>query len=98
MPYDLLRPHQNPTWIGLNPLRTFDCKVERCRAVLDEAPRISDHLCPECREHFDAVLALVRAAGLEPRLDFRLVRGLDYYTPARFEIVPAALYVAVAAA
>ena len=24
----------------LNPLRTFDCKVESCRAVLDEAPRI----------------------------------------------------------
>ena len=71
--------------IDLNPLRTFDCKVESCRAVLDEAPRISDHLCPECREHFDAVLALVRAAGLEPNLDFRLVRGLDYYTRTTFE-------------
>ena len=71
--------------IDINPLRTFDCKVESCRAVLDEAPRISDHLCPECREHFDAVLALVRAAGLEPNLDFRLVRGLDYYTRTTFE-------------
>ena len=71
--------------VDLNPLRTFDCKVESCRAVLDEAPRISDHLCPECREHFDAVLALVRAAGLEPNLDFRLVRGLDYYTRTTFE-------------
>ncbi|HEY5168892.1 MAG TPA: histidine--tRNA ligase [Thermoleophilia bacterium] len=71
--------------IDLNPLRTFDCKVESCRAVLDEAPRISDHLCPECREHFAAVLALVRAAGLEPNLDFRLVRGLDYYTRTTFE-------------
>ena len=71
--------------IDINPLRTFDCKVESCRAVLDEAPRISDHLCPDCREHFDAVLALVRAAGLEPNLDFRLVRGLDYYTRTTFE-------------
>ena len=71
--------------IDLNPLRTFDCKVQSCRAVLDEAPRIGDHLCPECREHFDAVLALVRAAGLEPNLDFRLVRGLDYYTRTTFE-------------
>ena len=71
--------------IDLNPLRTFDCKVESCREVLDEAPRLSDHLCPECRDHFDAVLALVRAAGLEPRLDFRLVRGLDYYTRTTFE-------------
>jgi histidyl-tRNA synthetase len=53
--------------------------------VLDEAPRIGDHLCPACREHFDTVLELVRAAGLEPRLDFRLVRGLDYYTRTTFE-------------
>ncbi|MCX6372166.1 MAG: histidine--tRNA ligase [Actinobacteria bacterium] len=71
--------------LDLNPLRTFDCKVQRCRAVLDEAPRIVDHLCPECLEHFDTVLALVKRAGLEPHLDFRLVRGLDYYTRTTFE-------------
>jgi len=71
--------------LDLNPLRTFDCKVPSCRAVLDEAPRIVDHLCPECREHFSAVLALVKRAGLEPHLDFRLVRGLDYYTRTTFE-------------
>ena len=71
--------------ITLNPLRTFDCKVESCRGVLDEAPRIVDHLCPECREHFDTVLDLVGRAGLAPRLDFRLVRGLDYYTRTTFE-------------
>jgi histidyl-tRNA synthetase len=71
--------------VELNPLRTFDCKVASCRAVLDDAPRIGDHLCADCREHFDTVLALVRAAGLEPRLDYRLVRGLDYYTRTTFE-------------
>ncbi len=71
--------------LDLNPLRTFDCKVQSCRAVLDEAPHIVDHLCPECRAHFDAVLALVKRAGLEPHLDFRLVRGLDYYTRTTFE-------------
>jgi histidyl-tRNA synthetase len=71
--------------LDLNPLRTFDCKVPSCRAVLDAAPRIIDHLCPDCRDHFDTVLALVRRAGLEPHLDFRLVRGLDYYTRTTFE-------------
>jgi len=71
--------------LEINPLRTFDCKVQSCRAVLDEAPRIGDHLCPECRDHFDTVLALVERAGLEPHLDFRLVRGLDYYTRTTFE-------------
>ncbi|MCX6364350.1 MAG: histidine--tRNA ligase [Actinobacteria bacterium] len=73
--------------VDINPLRTFDCKVESCRAVLDEAPRIVEHLCSECREHFDTVLALVERAGLEPHLDFRLVRGLDYYTRTTFEFI-----------
>ncbi len=73
--------------LELNPLRTFDCKVETCRAVLDEAPHIDAHLCPECRAHFDAVLELLCRAGLDPRVDFRLVRGLDYYTRTTFEFV-----------
>ena len=71
--------------LELNPLRAFDCKVESCRAVLDEAPHIDEHLCPECRTHFDTVLALLRRVGLEPAIDFRLVRGLDYYTRTTFE-------------
>ncbi len=71
--------------IVLNPLRTFDCKVESCRAVMDEAPHIVDHLCAACHEHFDTVLALLRRIGLDPRIDFRLVRGLDYYTRTTFE-------------
>lgn len=71
--------------VEVNPLRTFDCKVETCRAVLEAAPRIGDHLCPDCREHFHQVLGLLRDAGLDPSLDFRLVRGLDYYTRTTFE-------------
>jgi histidyl-tRNA synthetase len=71
--------------IELNPLRSFDCKVPTCRVVLDQAPRIGDYLCSDCRRHFEAVLDLVRENGLEPHLDFRLVRGLDYYTRTTFE-------------
>lgn len=71
--------------LELNPLRTFDCKVDACRAVLDEAPRIADHLCADCGHHFDRVLELLRKLGLEPELDNRLVRGLDYYTRTTFE-------------
>ncbi len=71
--------------LELNPLRTFDCKVESCRAVLDAAPHLDEHLCPDCRAHFDTVLGLLRRVGLEPEIDFRLVRGLDYYTRTTFE-------------
>jgi histidyl-tRNA synthetase len=77
--------------IELNPLRTFDCKEEGCRAVTARAPRLIDHLCADCREHFEAVLALLRAVGLEPEIDTSLVRGLDYYTRTTFEFQSLAL-------
>ena len=71
--------------MDLNPLRVFDCKVESCRTVLNEAPHIVDHLCDDCRRHFETVLDLLRRVGLDPVIDFRLVRGLDYYTRTTFE-------------
>ncbi len=71
--------------ISLNPLRTFDCKQPACQAVLDSAPHIVDHLCDECAAHFAALLDLLHRARLDPRTDFRLVRGLDYYTRTTFE-------------
>ena len=70
-----------------NPLRVLDCKDESCRAVAVEAPRIVDRLCGPCRGHFDAVLAGLRAEGLEPVVTPTLVRGLDYYTRTAFEFV-----------
>lgn len=68
-----------------NPLRVLDCKEEACRAVASEAPRITDHLCTDCGAHFDAVLAGLGAAGIEPVVTPTLVRGLDYYTRTAFE-------------
>jgi len=77
--------------IELNPLRTFDCKEEGCRAVTAHAPRLIDHLCAACREHFERVLGLLRVVGLEPDVDTSLVRGLDYYTRTTFEFQSLAL-------
>jgi histidyl-tRNA synthetase len=74
-----------------NPLRVLDCKDDACRAVAAEAPRMLDHLCEPCRDHVDAVLAGVRAAGLDPTVTPTLVRGLDYYTRTAFEFVSDAL-------
>ncbi|MFH1151270.1 MAG: histidine--tRNA ligase [Actinomycetota bacterium] len=68
-----------------NPLRVFDCKNERCRATLEGAPTIGEHLCPRCREHFDAVLAHLDGLEVRFEVDERMVRGLDYYTNTAFE-------------
>ncbi|HZB02270.1 MAG TPA: histidine--tRNA ligase [Actinomycetota bacterium] len=70
-----------------NPLRVLDCKDEACRAVAADAPRILDHLCDPCREHFDGVQAGLKDAGLSPVITPTLVRGLDYYTRTAFEFV-----------
>jgi histidyl-tRNA synthetase len=69
-----------------NPLRVLDCKVPDCRVATELAPRLTDHLSPEARTHFDQVLAGLMAIGVPYRLNPRLVRGLDYYCLTSFEI------------
>ena len=70
----------------LNPLRAFDCKNPGCAAVMENAPKITDHLCDDCREHYEAVKTYLSGAGLAFVEDSKLVRGLDYYTRTVFEV------------
>jgi len=74
-----------------NPLRVLDCKVPEDQAVIESLPRISDHLCPECRDHFAEVRRELELLEVPYRLSHRLVRGLDYYTRTTFEVTSAAL-------
>jgi histidyl-tRNA synthetase len=70
-----------------SPLRVFDVKDARVRAALQDAPKIGESLCDECKEHFAAVRAHLDAAGIAYTLDPTLVRGIDYYTRTTFEFV-----------
>ena len=67
------------------PLRVFDVKSERVQKLLEDAPKIGDSLCDECREHFDNVRKFLHAYGVRYELVPTLVRGLDYYTRTTFE-------------
>ena len=69
-----------------NPLRVLDCKMPECRTATESAPKLTDHLAPEARAHFDQVLAGLQAIGVPYKLNPRLVRGLDYYCLTSFEI------------
>ncbi len=71
-----------------NPLRLLDCKVETCNALGDDAPRSTEYLCDECREHWGKLSSYLDAISLPYTVDHRLVRGLDYYTRTVFEIQP----------
>jgi histidyl-tRNA synthetase len=68
-----------------NPMRILDSKNPAMRSVIDEAPRITEHLDPASREHFDTLRAHLDACGVPYTVNPRLVRGLDYYTRTVFE-------------
>jgi histidyl-tRNA synthetase len=70
-----------------NPLRVLDCNDQSCRAVARDAPRIVDHLCGPCREHYDGVLRALDDEGVTYQQVDTLVRGLDYYVRTAFEYV-----------
>ena len=78
------------TW-SENPLRVLDCKDPACIAVTAEGPFLIDHICEDCRIHFNKVVAGLTSIGIESHLDPRLVRGFDYYTRTTFEFVADAL-------
>jgi len=69
-----------------NPLRVLDCKVEADQPVIEKLPHILEHLCPECRQHFDRITGELAQRGVAYEISPRLVRGLDYYTRTTFEV------------
>jgi histidyl-tRNA synthetase len=74
-----------------NPLRILDSKNPAMRGVLENAPRLIDHLDANSRQHFERFLELLAGCGIAAEVDARLVRGLDYYTRTVFEWRTAAL-------
>ncbi len=77
--------------INTNPLRVFDCKIEKCKEIVKEAPRILEFLCGECQKHFDSVRFFLDQVGCSYTVDHHLVRGLDYYNRTAFEIIASGL-------
>ena len=78
--------HDCQTRLNKNPMRILDCKVDGGKEFMEEAPKIKDCLCDDCREHFKSLQNLLNAANVDFTVDERLVRGLDYYTNTAFEI------------
>jgi len=70
-----------------NPLRILDTKNPAMRALVEAAPQLMNFLGTESLAHFDAVRAALDAAGLNYRINPRLVRGMDYYNLTVFEWV-----------
>jgi histidyl-tRNA synthetase len=69
-----------------NPLRVLDTKLEHEQELLAGAPRLADFVSEESAAHYAAVKGYLDDLGIAYEEDWRLVRGLDYYTRTAFEV------------
>src|SRR5277367_1629281 len=72
--------------IETNPLRVLDSKLPEEQPIIETLPRIADHLCAACRQHFSELKDELNLRGIAYEENWRLVRGLDYYTRTTFEV------------
>jgi len=77
--------------IDTNPLRVLDSKLPEEQLIIEKLPRISDYLCAACREHFAKLKDELKLRSVAYEENWRLVRGLDYYTRTTFEVTAAGL-------
>ena len=73
--------------LGTNPLRILDTKNPAMQDMVASAPKLDALLADDSRAHFETLLGLLREAGVDARVNPRLVRGLDYYSHTVFEWV-----------
>jgi histidyl-tRNA synthetase len=74
-----------------NPLRVFDCKVPEDQPIIQTLPTINQFLDDACRTHYEEVKKILDAVQIPYVENYRLVRGLDYYTRTAFEFTHGAL-------
>ncbi|MGF1730301.1 histidine--tRNA ligase [Photobacterium kasasachensis] len=74
-----------------NPLRILDTKNPAVQEILVDAPKLSEYLDEESKQHFAGLCELLDAAGIEYQVNERLVRGLDYYNRTVFEWITESL-------
>lgn len=78
--------------INTNPMRILDCKNDKNltvdeKNVMENAPKINDYLTEEAKEYFDEVINILNSFNIPFKVDYNLVRGLDYYTDTVFEFI-----------
>ncbi len=76
---------QSRATLERNPLRVLDSKRDGDAAVIAGAPLIAEFHSNGAAEHFEAVLAGLRALDIPFTIEPKLVRGLDYYRRTIFE-------------
>ena len=71
--------------LSANPLRILDSKNPEMQTIIQNAPKLSDYLDDESKEHFTKLRDYLDALNISYQINPCLVRGLDYYTKTVFE-------------
>lgn len=72
--------------IETNPLRVLDSKIESEQAYIEALPHITSHVCAACKQEYESLKSILTSRGVKFKENWRLVRGLDYYTETTFEV------------
>ena len=73
------------TRLKTNPMRILDSKNPDMKTLILNAPKITDYLDDESKQHFSILLKTLESHSIDYKLNPILVRGLDYYTKTVFE-------------
>ncbi|RXK88706.1 histidine--tRNA ligase [Chlorobaculum sp. 24CR] len=90
-PYESELDEPSKERLEKNPLRILDSKNPALKEMIAGAPRLYASLKPEAVAEFEAVLAYLDDRGIAYDIDHLLVRGLDYYCHAAFEVTSSEL-------
>ena len=74
-----------------NPLRILDSKNPALQTLIAGAPRLYDYLNDTSLQDFEKVLFYLTERDIAFEIDYRLVRGLDYYCNTAFEVTSSEL-------
>ena len=69
-----------------NSLRILDCKVDSNKDIMKNAPKLTDYLNEESKNHLEKVKEYLDSMDIDYIVNPSIVRGLDYYTHTVFEV------------
>lgn len=69
-----------------NVLRILDCKVKRCKTIIEQSPKIIDLICNKSQKYFNEVINILDNNKIKYNISHQLIRGLDYYKHTIFEV------------
>nr|UAD88938.1 histidine-tRNA ligase [Gracilariopsis chorda] len=72
--------------LNINPLRILDSKNMKTQEILHYAPSLNKYLTKQSINHFNLVCTYLDSLQIQYNINYKLVRGLDYYNYTAFEI------------